>query len=96
MNWEYVPFTTCYPTNADHVIEKPICFDEMINKAEQVTKDIGTPAFLRVDFYIINCKLYFGELTFYHGSGTEKFMPEEWNTALGGMIDLSDVLDKKL
>ena len=37
-----------------------------------------------------------GELIFYHGPGTEKFMPEEWNTALGDMIDLSDVLDEKI
>lgn len=96
LNWESVPFTTCYPTNADYVIEKPICLEEMIEKAEQVTNDIGTPPFLRVDFYVIDGQLYFGEITFYHGSGTEKLMPKEWNTALGDMIDLSDDLDEKI
>lgn len=88
LNWEYVPFTTCYPTNADHVVEKPVCLDEMIEKAEQVTNDIGTPPFLRVDFYVIDGRLYFGELTFYHGSGTEKFMPAEYDRILGDLMSL--------
>lgn len=43
---------------------------------------------LRVDFYNINGKIYFGELTFHHDSGIVPFEPEEWEYKLGDMIKL--------
>ena len=43
---------------------------------------------LRVDLYNINGDIYFGELTFFHGSGHEKFTPEEWNVTLGNWLVL--------
>lgn len=47
----------------------------------------GIP-FVRVDFYEVNGKIYFGELTFYPGSGMEEFSPEEWDYTLGSWIQL--------
>jgi len=42
---------------------------------------------VRVDLYNINQeKIIFGELTFYHGSGFEKFYPEEWDLKFGELI----------
>ena len=46
--------------------------------------------FLRVDFYEVNGKLYFGELTFYPASGFGEFYPSEWNNTLGDLIDLPE------
>ena len=43
---------------------------------------------LRVDFYDINGAIYFGELTFYHWSGTTPFEPEEWDYKFGEWIKL--------
>lgn len=43
---------------------------------------------LRVDFYNINGKIYFEELTFHHDSGIVPFEPEEWDYKLGDMIKL--------
>ena len=44
-----------------------------------VSKDFD---YVRVDFYNLNGKIYFGELTFIHGGGFEKFYPSskdlEW------------------
>ena len=48
----------------------------------------GIP-FLRVDFYEINKKLYFGELTFYPASGFGEFDEESINIKLGNMINIS-------
>ncbi|HCN6374176.1 TPA: hypothetical protein N6Z80_004877, partial [Escherichia coli] len=31
--------------------------------------------YVRVDWYLVNNKLYFGEMTFTHGAGTELFEP---------------------
>ncbi len=86
--WEYVPFTTCYPTNPNKIIPKPMCLDEMINIAEKLAVEIGSLPFLRVDLYAVKSEVYFGELTFYHGSGYEKFFPEEYDTILGELIKL--------
>lgn len=44
--------------------------------------------FARIDFYEINEKEYFGEITFYPASGFEGFRPEEWDLRLGEWIKL--------
>ena len=44
--------------------------------------------FARIDFYEINEKVYFGEITFYPASGFEGFKPEEWDLKLGEWIKL--------
>ena len=40
----------------------------------------------RIDFYDINGKVYFGEITFFHWSGFERFNPEEWDRRFGEWI----------
>ncbi len=60
-------------------------FDEMKDLSIRLSK--GIP-FLRVDFYIINHKVYFGELTFYHNAGFFQIFPLEWNSIIGDWIQL--------
>ena len=43
---------------------------------------------VRVDFYEVNGKIYFGELTFSPCGGFMKFYPKEWDKKLGDMINL--------
>ncbi len=38
---------------------------------------------VRVDWYDVDGKLYFGELTFHHDGGTKPILPEEWDFKLG-------------
>lgn len=66
-------------------IEKPQTFDLMKNLASQLSK--GIPH-LRVDFYEVNGKVYFGELTFSHWSGMVPFDPPEWDEKMGSWINL--------
>ena len=87
-DWNYVPFTTMYPTNPDHHIKNPECLDMLLESAEKVAGVLEKPPYLRVDFYIIDSKLKFGEVTFYHGSGMEKFEPIDYDYKLGDMIKL--------
>ncbi len=89
--WQYVPFTTLYPTNPERKIDRPDCLEEMLANAEKIAGALDTPPFVRIDFYVIGSRLLFGEATFYHGSGLEPFMPEEYGRILGDMIDLSKV-----
>ena len=84
-DWHVMPFERHYP-KSKKIIEKPYNYDLMITLAEKLSKDIP---FVRVDFYEINGKVFFGELTFYPGSGIEEFVPEEWDYKLGEWIDLS-------
>ena len=49
----------------------------------------GLP-FVRVDWYYANGQLYFGELTFYLGSGFDEFVPDSFNELAGSWITLPD------
>ncbi len=67
------------------VPEKPVCFDEMKMLASKLSK--GLPQ-VRVDFYEVNGKVYFGELTFFHHGGIVPFTPEKWDYTFGSWIKL--------
>lgn len=73
------------PPVYNHKIEKPKNFEKMVELAEKLSK--GIP-FLRVDFYNIYGKIYFGELTLYPASGMGKFTPNGIDLMLGEMINL--------
>lgn len=90
MEYNHLDFRNGHP-NAKVWPEKPKCFDEMRALAEKLSK--GIPH-LRVDFYEVNGKVYFGELTFFHWSGMVPFEPEEWDKTLGDWITLPEKTDK--
>ena len=84
LQWNKLPFERHYP-NSKKIIPKPLNYQKMIELSEILAKDIP---FVRVDWYEINNKLYFGELTFFPGNGYEEFTPDEWDFKLGKMLDL--------
>lgn len=61
---------------------------EMIKLAEKLSDN---NPFVRVDFYNIENKIYFGEITFYPASGFGKFIPDEWDKILGNWLNLNDI-----
>ncbi len=85
LNWNKLPFERHYPSS-EKDIPKPKNFDKMIEFSKKLAE--GMP-FVRMDWYEINGKLYFGEYTFYPGSGFEEFTPQEWDRKLGDMINLN-------
>ena len=84
LEWKKMPFQRHYP-NSNQDIPKPRKYELMIELAEKLSE--GIP-FVRVDFYEINGKVYFGELTFFPGSGFEEFTPEKYDRILGDMLEL--------
>ncbi|PEB46638.1 glycosyl transferase [Bacillus thuringiensis] len=84
LEWKLMPFERHYP-NSGIKLEKPQNYKKMIEFAELLSRELP---FVRVDFYEINGKVYFGELTFYPGSGFEEFTPESYDELLGSWIDL--------
>ena len=85
--YNHLPFTNGHP-NAEVLPEKPKTFEKMKELAAELS--VGIPH-LRVDFYEVDGKIYFGELTFSHWSGMMPFDPEEWDRTFGDWIDLSIV-----
>ena len=67
--------------------KKPIKFEKMINLSRILYN--GIPH-VRVDWYEINGKLYFGELTLYTCSGFIPFENEEWDYKIGEMLKLPE------
>lgn len=78
--------------NSDKPIDKPKCFDKMIELARILSKDI---IHIRVDFYEIHGKIYFGELTFFNDSGFRRFEPDIQDTVIGRWIQLPPLRSKE-
>jgi len=85
MELNRLPFTTGKNGTSSKSITKIESFDLMIDIAKKLSKDIP---FVRVDFYNISGRIYFGELTFYHDGGISPFHPQEWDKKLGDFIKL--------
>lgn len=84
MDFNHLPFTIDHDM-ASVPPEKPTQFEEMKRLAAVLSQ--GTPQ-LRVDFYEVDGKVYFGEMTFFHCSGMDAFHPEEWDQIFGDWVKL--------
>ena len=84
MEFNHLPFTNGHPNSQKEII-KPECFNEMRKLADKLSK--GIPE-VRVDFYEVDKKVYFGEMTFFHWSGLTPFIPEKWDYKFGEWINL--------
>ena len=85
MNWNHLPFTLKNNPFAKIRPVKPQTFETMCQLSTRLSA--GHPH-LRVDFYEVNGKVYFGELTFFSASGFGQFSPDEWDNKLGSYIQL--------
>ena len=86
--WERIDATICFPTDPDRNFPKPDVLDELLELSRKLSA--GIPH-VRTDFYIADGKIYFGEITFFPGSGLEKITPEAMDYEMGSWIDLSKV-----
>ena len=65
--------------------EKPECFEEMKVLARQLSSNIP---FVRIDFFYVNKRIYFGEFTFYDWAGLRPFKKYEMDCELGKFISI--------
>lgn len=86
-SWNFINTSIKFPNDPNHQIEKPCNLNEMLDLSRKLSK--GIP-FVRVDLYSVKDRVFFGELTFFHGSGFERFTPEEFDINLGKMLQLPD------
>lgn len=72
-------------SNSEILPQKPEVFDKMIELAEILAEGI---THVRIDFYHTPNNIYFGEMTFFDGSGFDPIEPLEWDYKLGSWITL--------
>lgn len=94
IDWEYINAAIQYPSDQSVQINKPEKLDEMLMLARKLSASIP---YVRTDFYSINDKIYFGEITFFAEAGFGKFTPEQFGVEIGSWIKLPSggVLIKK-
>ncbi len=85
--WNIVPLTQVETVTVDRPGERPRQLDEIIRLSELIAKDMYHA---RIDWYIEGDKIYFGEITFFDGSGFESFSTPEMERMLGDMIKLPE------
>lgn len=66
-------------------IPQPVCLDELLNCARLLSKGFRE---VRVDFYIVKNKIYFGEMTFTSGAGFSVFSSYEFDLEMGQKVNL--------
>lgn len=88
LEWNYHPehsiFTNHY-RRGELDVPKPLVFEEMIEAAKKLSRNIPQ---VRIDFYIVDNKLYFGEMTFTSLGGSMNFYTQEYLTEMGKKVVL--------
>ena len=90
--WEREPYKWSSPKGpgkftdpSEEDVPKPITLEKMIVLSEIIAKLFD---YVRVDWYDVEGKLYFGEITFHHDGGTQPIKPAEWDYKLGSELVL--------
>ena len=84
-DWNRTSISQSDSPPSENPMDKPDTLNEMLELSRKLCAGIH---FLRVDWYSINGKLYFGELTFFDGSGLEPFDDIKDDEMMGSWIKL--------
>ncbi len=66
-------------------VPRPAALPEMVRLAETLAADFP---YARIDLFCCGGTVYFGEITFYHGGGFERFDPPEFDRVFGEKLAL--------
>ena len=82
--WNKLNIVLDHP-NSEYTQKEPVNFEQMMLLSETLTRDMYH---CRVDWYEVNHKLYFGEMTFYDNAGQGHFENREHDLYIGKMLEL--------
>ena len=85
LEWNLMDAEISYPKETNIQVEKPEKLEEMIELSKKLSS--GFPH-ARVDFYYIDKRVIFGEITFFHQSGMGRINPEEFEVDMGNWLEL--------
>lgn len=75
-----LPVYRCDERRADKAVPKPLNYEKMVEVSKILSSNFPH---VRVDLYNIDGTIYFGELTFYDGSGYFHYDPDEFDVEMG-------------
>lgn len=84
LEWNHQMFSLLF-SRSNYGVNKPKPLPEMIRLAKKLSKPFK---FIRVDFYVVQDKVYFGELTFFPCNGFGSFYPPSIDYELGKLLTL--------
>lgn len=85
MDWNLLPFGKGMPHNPSLNLPRPHGFERM----QQLARELSKPfQYVRVDFYLVNEKIYIGEMTFFPAGGMPDFTPTHYDRIVGDMWKL--------
>jgi len=70
--------------NSEAALSRPDKLEDLVGVAKKLAHPFS---YLRVDLYIFEDRIYFGELTFSPGAGSVKLSPPDWDIKLGKKFD---------
>ena len=87
MSYEWMRIKNVHPNSTEESLPKrPECFSQMISLARVLSEGLNE---VRIDFYEVNGRCYFGEMTIYHGAGFMPFSPHSVDCQMGEWFHLS-------
>lgn len=90
-DWQRAPFKWSSYYNNRYTdplyvdIPKPLVLETLIELSHKIAKYFR---YVRIDFYVTNDQIYFGEITFHHDGGYRPIEPSEWDKKLGKKLQL--------
>lgn len=83
--WQHIELKRPDLNNAIEEEPRPAKLDEMLRLSAALAQNTS---FVRTDFYYIDDKIYFGEITFFPASGIKPFEPAVWDEKFGEWLKL--------
>jgi hypothetical protein len=91
IDWRIVNGKTGRLRDPDVLTQKPKLLDQLIKYSKILSKDF---LHARVDFFIENEKIYFGEITFTSGAGFDRFSSYSFDLEFGNSLKLLNRKEK--
>ncbi|NLB66627.1 MAG: glycosyl transferase [Lentisphaerae bacterium] len=85
LNWNRLPLALAYPDAPERVIPKPPNLEQALDLVRAIVPPAPT---VRVDLYLTQDQIYFGEFTFFHEGGLGRFKPARYDAEFGSWIHL--------
>lgn len=84
-DWTFINAEIQYKSCEERIIPKPEKLEEMLELSAKLSEGM---CHARIDFYYINDRILFGEITLYHGSGLETIKPSSFEKEISSYIQL--------
>lgn len=93
--WELLPMKWSSKLSSGRLTDPknvPVPKPKNLDLILELSVKLATPfQYARIDWYDLETRIYFGEVTFHHDGGLRPILPEEWDLALGAKLDLSKI-----